>query len=822
MIESDFEKLGAFYLGKRFDLPQNELTDELLLYESKDLLTHAVCIGMTGSGKTGLCVSIIEEAAIDGIPVIAIDPKGDIANALLTFPELKPADFEPWVNAEEAQRNKVSVQDQAGKIAADWRNGLAQWGQTPERISRLKESAEFAIYTPGARFGRPVSLLRSFAAPPPAMLDDRDYFRDKINATVTSLLALMQVEADALSKEYVLLATILTKFWSEQKDVNFDLLIQAIQKPPFTQVGAIDLESFYPSKERFQLSIQLNNVIASPGFEVWTQGEPLDVGNILYSQHGKPRVSIFSIAHLNDTERMFFVSVLLSELVGWMRTQSGTTSLRAMFYMDEIAGYLPPVANPPSKQPMMLLLKQARAFGLGILLATQNPVDIDYKALSNMGTWFIGRLQTERDKARLLDGLEGAAGSTGASFDRQEIQKILSSLTSRTFFMNNIHDDEPTIFKTRWTLSYLKGPLSREEIRKLQANSGSAAAAAAEPKPVGAGSANPAPPPVAAPAMAAQPRTALPPEVPQFYLPVRKVAANAKLVYEPQVLGIGNIKFVDTKAEVDTILQYAVLGPANSLQPDAIDWSQSKSAKVWMEDLSKEPEPDADFVSPPSAMCQPKSYSSWSKEFVNWLFLNKSLNVFRSDITETFSKPRETEKDFRVRLVQSAREARDKASEALKAKYAPKLATLQNKLATAQQRIDREKAQLAQQQMDSALHVGSTILGAFMGRRTLSRSTIYGAASSARSVGRAAKQQQDVAQAEESVARIEEQINELNQQFSTELAELEHKMDVQTEELKTVSIIPKKTNISVALLGLAWCPYWVDANGTRTEAWLRS
>lgn len=816
MIESDFEKLGVFYLGKRFDLPQNKLTDELLLYDSKDLLTHGVVIGMTGSGKTGLCMSIIEEAAIDGIPVIAIDPKGDIANALLAFPQLRPADFEPWVSAEEAQRNKVSVQEQATKIAADWQNGLAQSGQTPERISRLKNAAEFTVYTPGARFGRSVSLLRSFAAPPLAMLDDRDFFRDKINTTVISLLTLMQVEADALSREYVLLATVLTKFWMEQKDVNFELLIQSIQKPPFSQVGAIDLESFFPAKERFQLSVQLNNVIASPGFEVWTQGEALDISNFLYSPHGKPRVSIFSIAHLNDAERMFFVSVLLSELVAWMRSQSGTSSLRAMFYMDEIAGYLPPVANPPSKLPMMLLLKQARAFGLGVLLATQNPVDLDYKALSNMGTWFIGRLQTERDKARLLDGLEGAAGSTGATFDRQEIQKILSSLTSRTFFMNNIHDDAPTIFKTRWTLSYLKGPLSRDEIKKLQSNPASSAAVASTSTAV---TANPAP----APAMASAPaRTALPPDVPQFYLPVRKMVTNAKLVYEPQVIGIGNIKFVDTKAGVDTMLQYAVLGPANSLQPDAIDWSQSKSARVWMEDLLKEPEPDAGFSSPISAMCQPKSYSTWQKEFVNWLFLNKSLNVFRSDITDTFSKPRETEKDFRVRLVQAAREARDTASEALKAKYAPKLATLQNKLETAHQRIDREKAQLAQQQMDSALHVGSTIFGAFMGRRTIGRGTINSAASSARAVGRAAKQQQDVAQAEESVVRIEEQINDLNQQFSRELAELEHKMDVQSEELKTVNIIPKKTNISVALLGLAWCPYWVTEDGLRLQAWLRS
>ncbi len=414
-----FEKLASFYLGRHYDLDSGELLDDLLMYDARDLCTHAMCVGMTGSGKTGLCISLLEEAALDGVPAICLDPKGDLANLLLTFPELRGDDFKPWLEEGEAHRKGVTLDQLADDTATLWKNGLASWGETPDRIRRLKDSVDMAIYTPGSNIGLPMTVLRSFEAPPPEEMQDSEMIADRITGSVSGLLALMGIEADPMtSSEHILLSSILHRQWTEGKNVSVGQLVRLIQKPPMERVGVVDLDSFMSPSDRSKLAMRLNNVLASPAFASWLEGERLSIKKLFRTSEGKPRLSIISIAHLNDSERMFFVTILLNELLAWVRSQSGTSSLRAMFYMDEVAGYFPPVSNPPSKPPMLTLLKQSRAFGLGIVLATQNPIDLDYKGLSNIGTWFLGRLQTERDKARVLDGLEGAAGQAGQSLDR--------------------------------------------------------------------------------------------------------------------------------------------------------------------------------------------------------------------------------------------------------------------------------------------------------------------------------------------------------------------------------------------------------------------
>ena len=464
----DYEKLGLFYLGRPYDLAAKQKKDGLVLYDSRDLVTHAVCVGMTGSGKTGLCLSLLEEAAIDGIPALIIDPKGDLGDLLLTFPDLSPAEFRPWINEEDARRKGVEPDAFASTEAERWSTGLSSWQQDGARIKRLRDAADMVIYTPGSEAGIPVSVLRSFSAPPRSIRDDAELMRDRVSATATSLLGLIGIDADPIrSREHILIATILNAAWCEGKSLDIAALIQQIQTPPVTRIGVLELEAFYPSKDRFGLAMALNNLLAAPGFSVWMDGEPLDIQHLLYTPAGKPRLAIFSIAHLNDAERMFFVSLLLNQALGWMRTQSGTTSLRALIYMDEIFGYLPPVANPPSKMAMLTLLKQARAFGVGMVLVTQNPVDIDYKALSNAGTWFVGRLQTERDQMRVLDGLEGASANGGAAFDRQAMGRLLSALGNRVFLMHNVHEDAPEVFESRWAMSYLRGPLTRSQIKIL-------------------------------------------------------------------------------------------------------------------------------------------------------------------------------------------------------------------------------------------------------------------------------------------------------------------------------------------------------------------
>ena len=464
----DYEKLGAFYLGRPYDLGTKAARPGLVLYDSKDLVTHAVCVGMTGSGKTGLCISLIEEAALDGVPTIAIDPKGDLTNLMLTFPELRPEDFRPWVNEEDAAKKGLTPDAYAAQQAELWKNGLASWGEDGDRIKRLRDAADFAVYTPASNAGIPVSILASFAAPSEAVRGDAELFRERVMTTVTSVLTLIGIEADPVqSREYVLLSTLVSSAWAQGNDLDIAALVGQVQKPPMAKIGVMEVESFYPEKERQKLALALNALLAAPGFSAWLEGVPMDVASLLRTPDGKPRVAIVSIAHLSDQERMFFVSLLLNQILGWMRAQSGTTSLRAILYMDEIFGYFPPVATPPSKQPLLTLLKQARAFGLGVVLATQNPVDLDYKGLSNAGTWLLGRLQTERDKARVLEGLEGVAAAANAKFDKSAMDETLAGLGSRIFLMNNVHEDAPRVLETRWAMSYLRGPLTREQIKTL-------------------------------------------------------------------------------------------------------------------------------------------------------------------------------------------------------------------------------------------------------------------------------------------------------------------------------------------------------------------
>jgi hypothetical protein len=807
----DYEKLGAFYLGKVYDMKAQKIKDDLLLYDSKDLTTHAVCVGMTGSGKTGLCIGLIEEAAIDGVPAILIDPKGDLGNLLLTFPNLQGSDFLPWINPDEARNKNLSLEAYADKQAALWNKGLGDWGQGGARIQRLKDAAEMVIYTPGSNAGLPVSILNSFAAPGKEILEDNDLLRERISTTVASLLGLVGIEADPIqSKEHILLSTILDSAWRSGKNLDLAALIQQVQTPPVQKVGVLDIETFYPSKERFGLVMALNNLLASPGFNAWLEGTPLDIGQILYTPGGKPRIAIFSIAHLSDPERMFFVSLLMNQVLGWMRTQPGTNSLRAIVYMDEIFGYLPPTSNPPSKTPMLTLLKQARAFGVGMVFATQNPVDLDYKALSNMGTWFIGRLQTERDKARLLDGLESAAGG---GFNRQQIEKIISDLGNRVFLINNTHEDAPELFQTRWALSYLRGPLTRDQIKTLMepVKAGRSAMPSAHP-------AQPGPAAAMASGVSAQP-PALPPGLQQFFVPVRGGApTGSKLLYQPKILGAAKVRYSENKSKVDTFQSMVYV---TRVTDDAIPvlWENAEAIDVPATDLEKSPRGGAQFSSLPPAASQAKNYTEWERDFGVWLYGSQRLDLLQSPSLKATSSPGEDERDFRIRLQQLAREERDVKIDALREKYSSKLATLQERKRRAEQAVEKQAEQAKKAKMDTALSVGATLLGAFTGRKVLSQSNIGKAKSAMRGFSKSAEEGQDVKRATETVEAINQQIADLNAQFEADAAELESKIDPLTESLATLSLKPNKTDIQVQLATLTWVPYWKDEQDNLTPAW---
>ena len=828
----DYEKLGVFYLGRLYDIDQRKAKDDLLLYDSKDLVTHAMCVGMTGSGKTGLCISLIEEAAIDGVPAILIDPKGDLCNLLLTFPQLRGSDFLPWINLDDARQKGLAPQDYADQQAAMWKKGLESWGQSGERIQRLRDAADFVIYTPGSSAGVPVSILKSFAAPGPEILEEADLMRDRVNTMVTSLLGLVGIEADPVqSREHILLSTIVDVAWRKGQDLDLATLIQQVQSPPVSRIGVLDLESFYPSKERFGLVMSLNSLLASPGFSAWLEGEPLDISQILYTAAGKPRVAIFSIAHLSDPERMFFVSLLMNQVLGWMRTQSGTTSLRAIVYMYEIFGYLPPTRNPPSKLPLLTLLKQARAFGVGLVLATQNPVDLDYKALSNMGTWLIGRLQTERDKARLLDGLDSAAASGGGQLDRQEIEKIISGLGNRVFLMNNTHEDRPEVMQTRWALSYLRGPLARDQIKQLmdplraglskaQATRPAVTVSTAAPAPVTQVAAvAPTTPVAASVSMPAGQPPALAPDISRFFVPPRGSAkAGSSLVYQPRLLGAAKVNFSDVKTRVN-LSQAVTYTTAITDAVIPVDWEQAEVADFSTSDLEKAGQPGAQYTDLPPVASQSKSYANWSRDFANWLYGSQKIELLVSPSLKEVSKPGETERDFRIRLGQAAREQRDDAVEALRKKYAPKMTTLQERIRRAKQAVERESEQAKQQNIQTAISFGATLLNAFTGRKLGGRSTLGRATTAARGVSRSMNERQDVARATDTVEALQAQLDDLQKQFDAESAELAARIDPATEQLESLVIKPKKTDITVQLVGLVWMPSWRDSQGNLTPAW---
>ena len=794
-LGADIEGLGVFYLGKRVDPESGKPGREPLLLDARRLTTHAVCVGMTGSGKTGLLISLIEEAAIDDIPAIVIDPKGDLANILLTFPELRPSDFRPWLEEDAAKRDGLTLEELAEKTAKKWSDGLAASGQSGERIARLRESVDMAVYTPGSSAGRPLAMLGSLEAPEKAILDDPEARRERIESLVSGILAMAGIDAEpGRSREHLLVSAIVDALWKSGQEVDFGTLVRAIPAPPIERVGFLELENFFPAADRFQLAGKLNTVAAAPGFDAWLHGEPLDVGRLLWTPAGKPRVSVISIAHLNDAQRMAFVTLLAGQAVSWMRSQAGTSSLKALFFMDEVFGYLPPTANPPSKTPLLTLLKQARAFGLGIVLATQNPVDLDYKALSNAGTWFLGRLQTARDKARVLDGLEGAASSSGAGFDRARVDRLLAGLEQRMFLLHSVHDDDETVFQTRWTMSYLRGPLLREEIKRLQGAGPAPETVTPRRNPFATGAGG---------AGGAGPRPLLPPGVREVFLASDGPVPVGGLLYKPAILGRARVRFSHTKARIDCDREVFCLAPAG----DQLGESAWEGGRQFAEVPEVESGPQGGgFASLPAALSAAKSYASLGTALKNHLARTAKLTVFTAAAIDAVSRPDETEGEFRVRIAQQVREWRDKEIDRISDKSAAKLASLNDRIGRARQKVEKEKAEAKNKSMQTYVSIGTAVLSAILGRKVASSTTVGRAATSMRSASRATRHQADVVHAEEALSDLEEKLASLEGEVSEELEKVRLEANPDRLVLESIEIAPKKTEISVDDVVLAWVP----------------
>lgn len=775
MNSSDYEKLGALYLGRPVAEPASVLP---LLLPSKHLVTHGVIVGMTGSGKTGLGAVLLEECAIDGIPAIVIDPKGDLGNLLLTFPKLDAASFAPWAPPGE---DPQALADRHAK-------GLAEWGQDGARIARFESAVERVLYTPGSTLGRPLALLPSLGAPPAGT--DVEVLRERALATTSGLLSLVGVDADPVqSPEHSLVATILLDAWTNGRGLDIVGLLRAIQQPPFANLGVMDVESVVPSKNRAALAVKLNNAFASPAMAGFLQGDPLDAGRLLYTPEGKPKLSILSLAHLSDADRMFFVTVLLGEVLAWMRAQSGTTSLRAVLYMDEVFGFFPPVANPPSKTPMLTLLKQARAFGLGVVLATQNPVDLDYKGLANTGTWMLGRLQTERDKMRVLDGLEGAASGTG--FKRAEMDTLLSGLTQRRFLLHSVHEPAPQLLQTRWALSYLRGPLSRDEMRKL-----ATPVETRTPQPATAIRDSLAPPaPVAAATMSSA-RPVLPPEVKEFFF-VRSDLPRV-MQYKPGLLCKASLHYVDAKAGLDTWITPTLLAPLGDEGPQ---WE-----KAWFftgeVPLNATPNAEATFAALPAAATKLASYKAWEKQSVTHLQRDRPLALLTVPEVKFTSHVGEARDAFVARLTQHMRELRDEEVEKLAGKWEPKILKAKEKVLKAQRKLEDLKSAGSTQMLTSGIEIGASVLGAMFGRGRAATAATR-AARSARTVTRSSNSKEN---AQEDFEQAQVELQRLQADVNTALEEIKKSWHPEHANIVEKAVAAKKADLKIERLVLTWVP----------------
>jgi hypothetical protein len=834
-----FEKLGAFYLGKDYDVESQQLTDRLLMYDARDLTTHAVCVGMTGSGKTGLCIDLLEEAALDRVPAIIIDPKGDITNLLLQFPDLRPEDFRPWVNVDDARRKGLSLDQHAVEQAELWRDGLASWGQDGERIRALKEAADFTIYTPGSRVGIPVSILHSFKVPSLDWEANCELLRERIHGTVSALLGLGGLDADPISsKEHILLSNLFEHFWRQGEELDLAKLILAIQKPPVRRFGVFDVDTFFPETQRFKLAMRLNNIIAAPAFSTWLEGEALEIPRFLATVQGKPRHAIFYVAHLNDAERMFFVSILLNEIVAWIRTQPGTTSLKAIVYMDEIFGFFPPVAEPPSKKPMLTLLKQARAYGLGVVLATQNPADLDYKGLSNTGTWFIGRLQTDRDKKRVLDGLEGVASGSRPGFSRADYDRQISDLGKRVFLMHNVHNEAPVTFQTRWAMSYLRGPLTRSQIQDLMTGQ--------EPEVQDAGflSGPPfvgqrpmkavelQPPAVDAARYSTAPPT-ISPSIEQLFLPTLQSESSAHLelerqeghqastpeglaLYRPTIFASGKVHFVDRRRKVSETQDFALIAPV----PDtarAFSWDDTQEVDPSKAFGVERHEPDALFDQLPETINEKKEFRALEKGLEEFLYRSKSLRLLYAPAFKEYSDPGENERDFKMRVSQLAREARDDEVDKLNERYDARLRKLEDRIRRAELSLEKKQDAASARDREFMVSIGESLVGMFLGRRST-----RAASSSLGKYRMRTSAKHAIRDSKEKLEALVREFEELEEELREKIEAISEEWDAVVENLEEVQVNPRRNDIEVEVLAIAWKPHWKfvyeDRNGlTRTS-----
>ncbi len=787
------------YLGKAEGEP--------LVYEADDFTTHGVIVGMTGSGKTGLGIGIIEEALLNGIPCLVIDPKGDMGNLALVFPELQPKDFEPWVDPAAATREGKTVAELAADTAQLWAGGLERDGIEGDRLRKLSENSQVTVYTPGSGAGVGLDVLGSMRAPNISWDDSAEVIQDEIQSLISSVLTLAGISSDPVSgPEHILLSTIVETMWRQGTDLDLGTLIGQIPDPPVRKLGVFEVDTFISRDTRMKLALKLNGLLASPSFSAWMTGEPLDIEDMLGGD-GPTRAAVVYLSHLGDEERQFLVTLLLSKMVTWIRSQPGTSQLRALIYMDEMYGFAPPTAAPPSKAPILTILKQARAHGVGMVVSTQNPVDLDYKAMSNAGTWMIGRLQTENDKRRILEGLDSAAGGA----DLEEMSRLISGLQKRQFVLHTAKGGAPKVFDTRWAMSYLAGPMTRDQVSELMGDRKEKAptvanteSAAPEPAPV--------PPGVDAPTTSTADGDDVVPVAPAVadgvvitYLdPAASwspdVGAKAGgSTYEAAIAARVGLLYDDTAARVEHREEYeAIIHPLDA----NLDPAEVKSVDHDDRDFRSEAPAGIRYRIPAVDL---KSASFWkgiNTGLKNHLVESRKVTLFRNEGLKLYSRVGESKEEFTARCEAAAEDAADAAVAKLKDKYATRIDRVQDQLHTATTRMATAEQDHEASQQSEVISGAGDILGAIFGGRK--RSNPLGQAASRRAATQKAKAK--VTAEATKVSGKEQELEELESEMATEIADIvtEHQgLGAQVEELE----IPlEQTDVEVRDLKLVWIP----------------
>ena len=787
---------GSFHLGFAIDASTGKPGADRVVVGSSDLTTHGVVVGMTGSGKTGLAVVLIEEALLAGIPVLVLDPKGDMANLALVFPDLQPASFRPWVSDAEAQAAGVSIDEYAARQATVWREGLEASGIGPERLQALRDAAEVTIYTPGSTAGVPLNVVGSLAAPKLSWETEAEALRDEIQGTVTSLLKLVGIDADPLaSREHVLLSNLIEHAWRAGRDLDLGTLIAEIQSPALRKLGVFELDQFFPPADRTKLAFTLNALVASPTFAAWGEGEPLDPQALLFTPDGKARCSVVYLAHLSEEERQFVVTLVFSKLVTWMRGQSGTPDLRALAYMDEVFGYVPPSASPPPKKPILTIFKQGRAFGLGLVLSTQNPVDLDYKAMSNAGTWLVGRLQTENDKARVLEGLRSAAGGT----DVAALDRGIGALGKRQFLLVSAKSAEPRLFGTRWAMSYLRGPLTKEQVAALTARPTAAPvvadAAAAPPPELGPDESS-----VASAVADGTPVSFLDPAAP-WAAQVGAVAGSRRLraILAARV----SLRYDDSAAGVDEQQELeAVYGPLDG----GLDLASETQVDYDERDFGAAAPAGAAYVLPQAPIDDAKFFASAAREIQKHLVDRRPLELQRNRALKLVSRPGESPDEFAARCDAAAQERADAETAKIRDRLEAKRDRLQKTLADAERRVEELETDTRSRTTTELIAGAGAVLGALFGgrRSTRSMASALGGAASRRGVTTRTQERKQTAEAK--ADRTKDDLAELEQEILDEVAEIDEKWRATAAEIDTLAIRLEATDVRVLETRVVWVP----------------